>query len=310
MHEFSLHINLIFCNCKSTTNTVTPAHFTSTIFTTLFHSTDSQPIYNSKGDIMPRKPRQKSTLNTYHVVIRGADRQIMFENPSDYRKYLQFLELYKEQLHFKIYAYCLMSNHVHLLIHTPTTSIESIFRHINTAYAVWFNMKYTRTGHLQQGRYYNEPIEDISYLLNVVRYIHQNPQKAQLESSIGKTYPWNSFHDYQTLKPVLTDIFYILDIFGGIENFTSFHQIESSNSHLDIHTVRHRLPDDVAKEIIYEISRCANSTEFQKLSICNRNKAITDLKRKGLSIRQINRLTGIPKGVIENILNKHKNIKN
>ena len=106
---------------------------------------------------MPRKARLKSTSNVYHVVIRGANRQQMFEDRKDYLKYLDILEYYKRECNYSIYAYCLMSNHVHLLIYTPVTPLEMIFRRINTRYAVWFNMKYDRTGYLQQGRYYSEP---------------------------------------------------------------------------------------------------------------------------------------------------------
>ena len=96
---------------------------------------------------MPRHSRKKSSTQTYHVVIKGADRQLLFEETKDYIKYLDILEYYKEKFSFNIYAYCLMSNHVHLLIHHPdTVSLESIFRHINTTYATWFNLKYKRTG--------------------------------------------------------------------------------------------------------------------------------------------------------------------
>ena len=130
---------------------------------------------------MARHSRKKSSTQIYHVVIKGADRQLLFEETKDYRKYLDILEYYKEEFHFKIYAYCLMSNHVHLLIHHPdTASLESIFRHINTTYATWFNLKYNRTGFVQDGRYFSEPVEDSRYLLTVVRYIHYNPAKAGL----------------------------------------------------------------------------------------------------------------------------------
>ena len=73
---------------------------------------------------MPRKPRAISESNIYHVVIRGADRQQMFEEKNDYVKYLDILSYYKKECQFEIYAYCLMSNHVHLLIHTSNTPLD------------------------------------------------------------------------------------------------------------------------------------------------------------------------------------------
>ena len=110
-------------------------------------------IYQLGGILLARHARKKSSTQTYHVVIKGADRQLLFEESKDYIKYLDILEFYKDQLKFEIYAYCLMSNHVHLLLRHPNTvSLESIFRHINTTYACWFNAKYDRTGFVQDGQ--------------------------------------------------------------------------------------------------------------------------------------------------------------
>ena len=86
---------------------------------------------------MSRHSRKKSSLLTYHIVIQGANRQLLFEAAKDYKKYLEILELFKEECNFQIFAYCLMDNHVHLLIrHSPEYSLETIFRKINTTYAV------------------------------------------------------------------------------------------------------------------------------------------------------------------------------
>ena len=92
---------------------------------------------------MPRNRRQLSSTRTYHIVIKGADRQLIFEEPNDFHKYLSYLEYYKELCKFEIFAYCLMPNHVHILLrHSPDCSLETIFRKLNTAYAIWFNRKY------------------------------------------------------------------------------------------------------------------------------------------------------------------------
>lgn len=248
---------------------------------------------------MPRKARIKSASHIYHVVIRGADRQRFFEESKDYKKYLDFLNFYKEQCDFKIYAYCLMSNHVHLLIYTPKSSIETIFRRLNTSYATWFNMKYTRTGFLQQGRYYSEPVEDFDYLLTVLRYIHQNPFKAGMENYPGASYPWNSIHSYINLSKDCVDKGDIISYFNSIEAFISFNQKTSEDACLDIENIKKRLPDDVAREIIEQQTGCSTVTAFQSLSISDRNKYLIILHKKGLSIRQLNRLTGISKGVID-----------
>ncbi|MBO5153827.1 MAG: transposase [Eubacterium sp.] len=258
---------------------------------------------------MPRHSRKKSSTQTYHVVIKGADRQLLFEEQQDFEKYLEIIEYYKEQCQFDLYAYCLMSNHVHLLIHhTSDFSLETIFRRINTSYAGWFNMKYNRTGFVQDGRYFSEPVESERDLLTVVKYIHFNPTKAGMEEAPGASYPWSSFYDYRDQFNGLTDISLVLDIVGGTEHFQVLHTIGSDDKCMDIDQFRKRLPDDVAKDIIYQISKCSSSTEFQKLSLEARNQYIALIHEKGVSIRQLNRLSGIPRGVIERVLAKHRTI--
>lgn len=248
---------------------------------------------------MARLPRPKSASNIYHVVIRGADRQNYFEESKDYTKYLDLLAYYKEKCNFKIYAYCLMSNHVHLLIYTPDTPLEDIFRRLNTHYATWFNMKYDRTGFLQQGRYYCEPVEDYNYLINVIWYIHNNPVKAGLEPTPGSNYHWSSVRDYVSDEPSITDTFDILNYYGGKNNFLSCLNMISSAKCIDVDNVRRRIPDDVARSIIQEETGCSTANSFQKLDMLKKEKYLIQLHEKGISIRQLNRLTGISKGVIE-----------
>lgn len=252
---------------------------------------------------MPRHARKISSTQTYHVVIKGADRQLLFEESKDYLKYLEILEYYKEKFQFELYAYCLMSNHVHLLIHHPvTTSLESIFRHINTTYATWFNLKYQRTGFVQDGRYFSEPVETDDYLLTVVRYIHYNPTKAGLEKSPGSGYPWSSYNDYQRVSTGLTDTNLVLKMFDSREHFFTLHNIVPDDDCFDIHKFRKRIPDDVAKDIILQNCNCSSVTDFQNLPLTERNRNIALLHEKGLSVRQLNRLTGTPRGVIERII--------
>lgn len=253
---------------------------------------------------MPRKKRELSSINVYHIVIKGVDRQIMFEEKSDYEKYLDILSYYKDSLEYELYAYCLMNNHVHLVIYTPVSSLESVFRHINTRYSVWFNMKYNRTGYLLQGRYHSEPINDYYYLFCAIRYVHRNPCNAGIEQFPGCSFKWTSFNEYIKNRPVLVNTDYILNLMGGIEGFLHFHGAANNDIFLDIQNIRRRLPDDVAKNIIEEITHCSTVTAFQSLSLSQKEKYINILHSKGISIRQLNRLIGMPIGIIQRILKK------
>lgn len=253
---------------------------------------------------MPRKARALSSSGIYHIVIRGADHQLYFEEKNDYIKYLDLLELYKTELNFSMYAFCLMSNHVHLLLNVNDNSLDKIFRRINTNYSLWFNSKYNRVGFFQQGRFYSEPVENQLSLLNVARYIHQNPSKAGLEKYPGESYPWSSIHNYINNNSRFLDLSYLPNISGTKEIFLQYQSIISTEQFLDINNIRKRLPDDVAKQIIYEEINCSTVTEFQSLSTVSRNQSLIRLASRGLSIRQLNRLTGTPRGIIERVLGK------
>ena len=165
-------------------------------------------------------------------------------------------------------------------------------------------MKYQRTGHLQQERYFSEPVNDRNYLFTVLRYIHQNPCKAGLESTPGLSYPWTSFYEYQNGTSVLVNTEYILHLLGGKDHFLKLHETGEESDCLDIDKTRKRIPDDVARDIIFAECHCNTTTEFQNLSLTERNKNLLILHKKGISIRQLNRLTGIPKGVIDRIVTK------
>jgi len=221
---------------------------------------------------MPRKPRQYSKIDIYHVVIKGINSQLLSEETKDYLKYIEILEYYKENCGFDLFAYCLMSNHVHLLIRTNIVSLESIFKRINTSYANWFNMKYSRSGPLQDGRYYSEPIDSLDYLLCTLRYIHKNPLKSNLEKSIGSKYRWNSYQAYTKQNTNLVDTKYILSEFNSINDFIEFHMYDSDSVFIDIQNIKRRIPDDVAIEKIKLSCNVKYPTDISKFSILDSAK--------------------------------------
>ena len=126
---------------------------------------------------MPRKARIKSNSGIYHIIMRGINRQTIFEDEEDYNKFIQTLQRFKEICEYKIYAYCLMGNHLHLLLGEGKDPLETVMRKICGSYVFWYNQKYGRVGNLFQDRYMSEPVEYNSYLLNVTRYIFRNPIK-------------------------------------------------------------------------------------------------------------------------------------
>lgn len=139
---------------------------------------------------MSRQARQRSITDIYHVIQRGIDRMVIFRDDDDRQMFLNLLRLQVCES-FKIYCYCLMDNHIHLLVKSDRLSFH--IHHIASIYAMWFNHKYNRRGYLFQDRFKSEVIEDEGYLLRCFRYILRNPVKAGICEKI-EIYGWSSYH--------------------------------------------------------------------------------------------------------------------
>ncbi|MBQ9965703.1 MAG: transposase [Clostridia bacterium] len=238
---------------------------------------------------MPRRARRKSESGIYHIMLRGINKQVIFEDNEDNLKFLETLKHYKAISGYKLFAYCLMSNHIHLLLQVDKEDIDLIIKRIAGSYVFWYNWKYKRKGHLFQDRFKSEPVEDDSYFLTVIRYIHQNPIKAGLCKRIDK-YKYSSYNEYVN-NSNLVDTDFCFEIIDK-EQFIDFHLENNHDVCLEIEEDNFRLTDDEAREIILKISKCKTSTEFQNLTLDKRDKYLKVLRNQGLSIRQISRLTG------------------
>ena len=252
---------------------------------------------------MPRRARKKSSTGIYHVIFRGINRQRIFEDDQDYEKLLETLKHYKEKSGYEIYAYCFMSNHVHLLIKEGEEELGTVFRRVGATYVYWYNWKYNRRGHLFQDRYKSEAVENDRYFLTVLRYIHQNPLKAGIVKRISE-YPWSSFGEYME-KPNICDIEFSLNLFckdreEAIRLFREFN-LEINEAQCLEYDQNMRWKDPEAIDFIKRISGVQSPLEIQSFEKEKRNDIIEKCKEQGLSIRQIERLTGVSFGVIRRI---------
>lgn len=144
---------------------------------------------------MPRTARTRGPFCTYHVVERGNNRNRIFLNDSDRWRMLETLAKAKAKYNFLIYAYCLMDNHIHLLVGDNGNDISKLMQSINVSYALYFNRVHNRAGHLFQDRFRSELVEDDRYLLEVSRYIHNNPVRAGIVQK-PEQYRWSSYAIY------------------------------------------------------------------------------------------------------------------
>ncbi len=248
---------------------------------------------------MPRAPRQKSESGIYHIMLRGINQQAIFEDEEDNQKFIETLKSYKAVSGYKVFAYCLMSNHVHILLKVEKEELDLIMKRIAGSYVYWYNWKYHRVGHLFQDRFKSEPVEDDAYFLTVLRYIHQNPMKAGIVKGIDD-YQYSSYNDYINNNSIVVDTEFALSMLNQ-EDFIEFNNMQNDDLCLEINERDFRLNDIEARKIIEKISKCKNATEFQLIDKEKRAEYIRKMRENGLSIRQISRLTGISKGCVENV---------
>jgi len=144
---------------------------------------------------MARRPRIEFSGAFYHVIVRGNQRQEIFHDEADCGKYLSLLSGYRERYQFKLFAYTLMSNHVHLLIETGGAPLSKILQGLSQSYTQYYNRRRKTVGHLFQGRYKAILCDRDAYLLALVRYIHLNPVRAGITEEASK-YRWSSHRSY------------------------------------------------------------------------------------------------------------------
>ena len=266
-------------------------------------------VNNTALKIMPRQERQQSATGIYHVMLRGINKQDIFEDEEDYLQFLRILrglvERYDEHgqplpSHCTFYAYCMMSNHIHLLMRERDEQIGESVKRIGVAYARYYNRKYERNGHLFQDRFRSEPVNTIEYFMTLMRYIHQNPVHAGLTLEV-RDYTWSSWAEYEgkhTEIP-LCDTIPVIKRLDRTNLYEFVTMPVDSNGILDVdYGTGGKFTDDDIKGVITEISGIQLPTEIQKLGKTERNKILKRLCEYGANIRQISRITGISYGVI------------
>jgi len=142
---------------------------------------------------MTRKARILLQNFCYHVIVRGNQQQFTFLDDEDFHKVLKFLKKYKLKFKMEIYAYCIMGNHMHLLLNPSKSDILKKFMHgINMSYAKHFNYKYKKCGHVWHDRFKSYIITKDSYIFNCVNYIEYNPIRAKIVDK-PEDYEWSSY---------------------------------------------------------------------------------------------------------------------
>jgi len=144
---------------------------------------------------MPTGPRILVEGACYHILIRGNQKQNIFKEDKDFQQYLKKIKKYKKKYRFKVYGFCLMPNHVHLIGEIKQKVNLAKFMHgMNRSYTSYFNEVYEKVGHLWQGRFKSKIIVKDRYLIDCINYVEQNPVRASIVRA-PQEYKWSSYKE-------------------------------------------------------------------------------------------------------------------
>ncbi len=245
---------------------------------------------------MARKPRKKSQSQIYHLILRGNNKNVIFYNDEDRFFLLKRMKKYSEETSIEIYAYCLMDNHVHILIGKGNPNLSKFVQKLATSYAMYFNRKYDRSGHLFQGRFKSEPVETDEYFKTVLRYILQNPYKARICDF--NYYKWSS---YQCMINTSTETFintdYIYSVFSGkacLEQFISQENNDLCMEHENVQV----FSDSRCIQLILNELKLDYPSQLKTKKRQEMMKSLRHLKSLGINVTQISRITDISRNIV------------
>lgn len=251
---------------------------------------------------MPRKRRECSPMNLYHIVIRGTNQQSLHETTWDYEHMANQIAKTRERFSFDLHAYCLMANHTHLLVEADYEVVPKILQSIKSTYARYYNKRTDRTGHLFEGRYGSVAIMTSHQYRNTVRYIHQNPVRAGIVSNTCcDKYVWSSMSAFTINHDALvreTERDKVYERFDK-DNFIDFHRIISTEGAYE--NDERRISDDEANKKLLEAfkDQVKSIKDIQKMDPTRRNQFLLASKKLGLTNAQISRLTGIGRNIVQ-----------
>ena len=266
---------------------------------------------------MPRKPRLYSGTGIYHVMLRGINRQNIFEDLEDHASMLMYMQQLIEQYDelgnrlpplCTIYAYCLMSNHVHILLKVHEKEIGDTIKPLAVSYALYFNRKYSRTGHFFQDRFKSEPVNDITYFVTLLRYIHQNPLKAGIVQHVAD-YEWSSWKEYIGEVPTPLCLCATRAVCNRIPLEELRDLVETPLADelqcLDVQeNVRITIGDQDVRQFLLQEYDIAEPLRVQAFEKELRREIVLACLEQGAGFRQLSRLTGVPYGVIHRIFDR------
>lgn len=252
---------------------------------------------------MPRKPRIE-IAGYYHIINRGVEQRIVFKDDEDFNYFLNLLCKFCADFDIVLHNYCFMNNHYHLLIELKKENLSKFMRQINSQYAIYFNKKYKRSGHLWQGRFKSWYVTDEAYLYTLMRYIEQNPIKANIIKDM-KNYLYSSYHhflDINNISGCLKDS-WIVENFNNVKDIKSFF-----NEPIDYKDLQ-ELKKASNLVIASDVDKKPDEEKLKKIlkdfkNIKHRNKLILKAYKDGYSQHKIAKVLELNQATIQRIIKR------
>lgn len=251
---------------------------------------------------MSKYIREFSNSKIYHIIIKGIDESTIFYDDEDRNVFLNKLKVTKKKFKYKILAYCLMNNHVHLVISIENENLSKGIQSLIIRYASYFNRKYDRKGPFVQNRFNSKKVESQRYFLEVCRYVHRNPEKAGIEKT--DKYKWSSYREYIGKEKIIDRRFLMHYLGNDINNFTEYTTKKESKQEVnrlaEFEMIR-KLSDDIVIKIILEkfkfnsvdeiINYFKNEKNYEKIKVLK--------EIQGTNPTQIRRIIRVSRRLIE-----------
>ena len=244
---------------------------------------------------MARTARRKSSSGYYHIMIRGVNKQVIFNDDQDRRHFVRVMRTMLERDSAELAAYCLMNNHVHFLLRADDPG--AFLKRIASSYVYYYNRKYDRVGHLFQDRFKSEPVDDESYFLTVFRYILRNPEAA----GICKTeeYPWSSYREMSGQQDICTCSLAVR-LAGGLEALEAFVSCDNEDECMDLDKKKD-MDEQEIRMLVKELARVEEPEYIRGLPKDRRDQMIRGLLLAGLTPRQLSAVTHISRDTIRKV---------
>lgn len=250
---------------------------------------------------MSKQVRLFSTSNVYHIIIKGNNDGDIFYDDIDRELFIDKIKLTKKEFKYKVYAYCLMSNHIHMVIEVPKENLSKAIQSLTIRYVSYFNKKYDRKGPFVQNRFKSKNIENQKYFLDVCRYVHRNPEKAGIEYTFK--YKWSSYQEYVG-KEIIVDkkalLYYLNNSIDEFIKYTNKTENIDEIVNLADFELSSKLNDEEVIDIIMKKMNLKTIDEVINFFKDKENKKqIIELKDiQGITINQLSRIIRVDKRII------------